>query len=228
MKRAKLVVMATPPTDDLPTYTVDEYNALEAFSNIKHDYVDGVIRARCADTIEQYVAMEEFSNVKHEFLDGQALAMGGGTYEHSRLAVGLILQLGVQLKGRGCYVFTSDARVHATEAEFIAYPDVTVCCGKPRDGGADPLAMLNPTVIIEILSHSTEKYDRRTKFERYKLIESFEEYVLVSQGTPQIEVRRRTDGWAEVGVFRAGDLVKLTSINCQISVDELYEDALTV
>src|SRR6185503_3484434 len=99
-------------------------------------------------------------------------------------------------EGSDCYVFTSDARVHVTERELVAYPDVTVCCGKPHDaGGGDPLAMVNPTVIIEILSRSTEKYDRRTKFERYKLIESCQEYVLVSQGQPQIEVLRRSDGW---------------------------------
>jgi len=227
VKRAKLRPMDSPPSYDLPTYTIEEYNALEAFSNVKHDYVDGVIRARC-ETIEQYVAMEEFSNVKHEFLEGQALAMGGGTYEHSRLAAGLIIQLGIQLQGRGCYVFTSDARVHVPAGELIAYPDVTVCCGKPRDGSEDPLAMVNPTVIIEILSRSTEKYDRRTKFERYKLIESCQEYVLVSQGQQQIEVLRRSDGWGDAEVFRAGGRAKLSSINCEIDVDALYQNALSI
>jgi Uma2 family endonuclease len=118
-------------------------------------------------TIKDYVELEEYSNVKHEYIDGQIRAMSGGTLEHARLGAALIGQLGAPLANRDCDVYTADARVHVVAGNLITYPDVTICCGAPRTGSADPLAMTNPTVIIEVTSPSTEKYDRGTKFDRY-------------------------------------------------------------
>ena len=230
MKRATLPTMDALPAYDVPTYTVQEYVALEEFSNVKHEYDQGVIRAMAVgDTVETYVALEAFSNVKHEYIDGHMLAVAGGTLEHSRLAVALVAQLGVQLQGRSCYVFNSDARVHVSAGELIAYPDVSVCCGNPRDGGQDPLAMQNPTVIIEVLSPSTEKYDRRTKFARYQLVESLQEYVLVSQSDCKVEVFRRLGdrSWSEATVSGPGERAILRSIDCELDVDELYRMRLS-
>jgi len=229
MKSATLRIMDAPPTYDVPTFTVEEYVALEEFSNVKHEYIDGMVYAMAGDTVEEYVALEAFSNVKHEYIDGLMLAMSGGTLEHSRLAVALIAQLEAQLQGRTCYVFTSDARVQVAAGDLIAYPDVSVCCGTPRDGGQDPLAMQNPTVIIEVLSPSTEKYDRRTKFGRYQLVESLQEYVLVSQSDCKVEVFRRLgDGsWSDATVVGPGERAVLRSINCELDIDELYRKRLT-
>jgi len=198
VKRATLSLMDTPRTQDGPSFTIKEY-----------------------------VELEEGSNLRHEYFDGQIRLMSGGTYEHSRLAAALIMQLGSQLRGRECRVFTCDARVHVVSVGMITYPDVTICCGAPRDGGDDPNAMVNPTVIIEVLSDSTEKYDRGTKFARYKLVDSLREYVLVSHREQAIEIfRRLDDGWSAAHVYRAGERAKLTSVACEIDVDELYRDRL--
>jgi Uma2 family endonuclease len=175
-------------------------------------------------TIEDYVRLEAHSNVKHEFLDGQIFAMGGGTLEHSRLAAAVIVQLSNQLAGRPCDVFTSDARVHASAGNMIAYPDVTVCCGGAQTGSADPLAMINPTVLIEITSPSSEKYDRGTKFRRYQLILTLREYVVISQRTPAVDVFRRLDdgSWSDAELAGGGERAVLRSIGCELDVDALY------
>ncbi|HEX5061002.1 MAG TPA: Uma2 family endonuclease, partial [Kofleriaceae bacterium] len=198
-------------------------------SNVKHEYIDGVVYARDVGTVEEYVALEELSNVKHEYIDGLILAMSGGTLEHSRLGVAVIGQLLAQLQGRSCYVFSSDARVQVAGGELITYPDVSVCCGTPREGGQDPLAMQNPTVIIEILSPRTEKYDRTTKFARYQQIESLQEYVLVSQSECRVEVFRQLDdrSWSDAVVAGPGERAALRSIACELDIDELYRMRLT-
>ena len=199
VKRARLGRMDTQSSEDGPTFTIQEY-----------------------------VRLEEESNLKHEYFRGQIRMMSGGTLEHSRLAAYLMMQLGLQLKSSKCYVFSGDARVHVVPVELITYPDVTICCGKPHDGAAgDPNAMVNPTVVIEVLSVSTQRYDRTKKFERYKLLDSLREYVLVSQWENTIEVfRRLDDGWSAADVYAAGQRAKLTSVGCEIDVDELYERRL--
>lgn len=175
-------------------------------------------------TIEEYVRLEEHSNVKHEFLDGQILAMSGGTLEHSRLAAAVILQLGRQLENGPCDVFTSDARVHVIAGNMIAYPDISVCCGDAQTGTADRLAMINPTVLIEITSPSSEKYDRGTKYQRYQLIPTLREYVVIAQHAPAIDVFRRLDdgSWSEAELSGSGERARLRSINCELDVDALY------
>lgn len=219
------------PTEDVPTYTVPEYVAIEEFSNVKHEYINGRIRAMAGvagDTVEDYVALEEFSNVKHEYLDGEMLAMSGGTLEHSRLAASLIGQLESQLQGGDCFVFTSDARVQVIAGGLIAYPDVSICCGEAKSGGTDPLAMLNPRVLIEVTGPSTEKYDRGTKFARYQLIESLQEYMLVSQTEATIEIFRRlaNASWSDAEMIGPGKRAELRSIGCEIDIDALYRRRL--
>lgn len=175
-------------------------------------------------TIEDYVRLEEYSNTKHEYLDGHILAMSGGTLEHSRLAAAVMLQLGKQLEGRSCDVFTSDARVHVIAGNMITYPDVSVCCGDAQTGSADPLAMINPTVLIEISSPSSEKYDRGTKYQRYQLVPTLREYVVIAQRAPAIDVFRRLDngGWSDAELSGPGERARLRSIGCELDVDALY------
>jgi Uma2 family endonuclease len=175
-------------------------------------------------SIDEYVALERFSNVKHEYIDGQIRAMSGGTLEHARLAAALIGQLSSQLSGRNCDVYTSDARIHVVTGNLITYPDVTICCGQPRTGTQDPLAMVNPIVIVEVTSPSSEKYDRGTKFQRYQLIPSLREYVIVGQHDQAIDVFRRNDDdeWTAEHAG-AGQRAKLLSINCEIDVDALFK-----
>lgn len=175
-------------------------------------------------TIKEYVELEEYSNIKHEFFDGQIRAMSGGTLEHSRLAAAAIFQLGTRLKDRACVVYTADARIRVVAGNLITYPDISIGCAAPETDGEDRNAMLNPTVLVEITSPSTEKYDRGTKFARYKLIPTLREYVVISHREHAIDVFRRLDdgGWAEADRAGVGEKAKLLSIDCEIDVDALY------
>lgn len=176
-------------------------------------------------TVKDYVVLEEYSNVKHEFIDGQIRAMSGGTLEHSRLAAALIGQLSPQLQSRPCEVYTSDARVRVLAGNLITYPDVSVLCAEAVTDIEDRNAMVNPVVLFEVTSPSTEKYDRGTKFRRYQLIPSLREYVLISHRTHAIDVFRRNDEgtWTdEPDTFGPGERARLSSINCEIDVDKLY------
>ncbi|MGH9390658.1 MAG: Uma2 family endonuclease, partial [Vicinamibacteria bacterium] len=174
-------------------------------------------------TYADYLAHEEASNVKHEYLDGEIYAMAGGSPpEHASLAVAIASSLRNQLEGGPCRVFSSDLRVRVAESGLTTYPDVSVVCGPLQRDNESPETVMNPKVLVEILSDGTERYDRGEKFEHYKRIPSFEEYVLVSQKEPLVEVWHRVGpSWShEEG--RAGARVALPSIDCQLVVDELY------
>jgi Uma2 family endonuclease len=173
----------------------------------------------------EYVAFEASSNVKHEYLDGQIYAMAGGTPEHAALqmaAGGLLLS---QLRGGPCRVYGSDLRVH-TPSGLATYPDVTVVCGPSERDAADSLAVTNPTLILEVLSRSTEDYDSGQKFEHYKTLRSLRQYVLVSHREHSMVVwTRGDDGTWQAATVREGEIAELTSIGARLDVRELYATA---
>jgi Uma2 family endonuclease len=174
-------------------------------------------------THAEYLGFEASSNVKHEFLDGQIYAMAGGTPEHAALAAAAITLLGPQLLGGACRPYNSDLRVR-TPTGLTTYPDVTVICGPREIDAADPLAITNPTLIVEVLSRSTEEYDSGDKFEHYKTFPSLREYVLVSHRDHSVEIRsREEDGWRTT-VVREGAIAEL-SIGARLDVRELYAAA---
>jgi Uma2 family endonuclease len=175
-------------------------------------------------TVEDYVRVEDESSLKHEFYDGQIRAMGGGTPRHARLGASLMIHLGIQLAGRRCTLYSSDLRVRVVATGLITYPDLSVACEEPKMDAEDHLAQLNPTVLVEVTSKSTEKYDRTTKYEHYKLIPKLREYVIVSHREQSIEVYRRADdgAWARAERGGDGDVVTLTSIGCTIDVSAVY------
>jgi Uma2 family endonuclease len=177
-------------------------------------------------SIEEYVRIEEHANLKHEYLDGQVLAMAGGTPEHARMASAVNAALLTQLRGRPCAVYTSDARVRVAATGLDTYPDVTVVCGGEQRDPGDPLALTNPVVLVEITSPSSEAYDRGEKFEHYKRIPTLREFVVVSHHEPCIEVfRRSADGsWADAEQTLRGGRVTLTSLACELVVDDIYVD----
>jgi Uma2 family endonuclease len=150
-------------------------------------------------------------------------AMSGGTLLHSRLATRMATELSNATSGRNCTVFNSDARVQATQAAYL-YPDVSVVCGKPMLEGSDVL--LNPVVIVEILSDATEVADRGRKCARYRGMESLQEYVLVSHTDPRVEIfRRRPDrGWALWEHEGLDSAAKLTSLEIELPLRRLYQD----
>lgn len=172
-----------------------------------------------------YLGLEASSNVKHEYLDGQIYGMAGGTPEHAALTAAVSGLLFAQLRTGRCRAHNADLRVRVLETGLATYPDVTIVCGPRTLDPEDQNAVTNPTLIVEVLSRSTEEYDRGDKFEHYKRIPSLQQYVLVASRERQIEVwSRRADGW-EKAIARPGDIAALSSIGAELNVTELYEAA---
>jgi len=171
----------------------------------------------------EYLAIEAFSNVRHEFLDGQIYGMAGGTPEHAALAAAVITVLGPQLLGSGCRTYVPDLRVR-TQSGLTTYPDVTVVCGAAERDGEDRLAITNPAIIIEVLSRSTEDYDRGEKFEHYKSFPSLRQYLLVSYRNRSIEIWTREGAAWSRSVAEEGDAAELF-MGARLDVREVYEAA---
>ncbi len=180
-------------------------------------------------TYAEYLAFEEKSLEKHEWLNGEVrplargVDMSGGTMKHANLIARVGRFIGNALEGRPCQVFVSDLKVRIVPTGLATYPDVTVLCGKAESHPDDPETLLNPLLIVEVLSDSTEAYDRGGKSAHYRQIPSLREYVLVSQHDRRIEVFRRAENgqWA-LSEYANGTKVELTSIGCSVSVDEVY------
>ncbi|AGP37135.1 hypothetical protein BE04_33380 [Sorangium cellulosum] len=175
----------------------------------------------------EYLEQERTSPTKHEFLNGEIFAMAGGTPEHARLCLSVGAELRAHLRGRPCVVYSSDLRVRVQATGLSTYPDVSVVCGRIERDPEDTDAALNPVVLVEVLSDSSEAYDRGQKFAHYRCIPSLREYVLVSQHEPRIEVfHRNEDGSWTLREARAGKGVELQAIGCILSVDDVYRDPL--
>lgn len=174
-----------------------------------------------------YLSLEHYGETKHEFVDGEIYAITGGTPRHALLAAEVLAALRNQL-GRGeCRVFTSDLRVRVQNPNVATYPDVSVICGEPQLDPDDARGhgVLNPTVLVEVTSTGTERYDRGRKLEFYKTIPSLRAVVLVSHREASIEVHARgeDDAWS-VERAGAGGAVDITAIGCRLDVDEIYSD----
>jgi Uma2 family endonuclease len=144
-------------------------------------------------TFADYVRLEETSRVKHEYLEGQVWAMAGGTPDHAAVAVNVSTLLSTGVRDQPCCVFNSDLRVRVKQTGLGTYPDVTVVCGRLELDPEDPEqhTVVNPRLVVEVLSPSTEAYDRGEKLSHYKLIPSLEEVVLVAHDEHRLEVWRR-------------------------------------
>jgi Uma2 family endonuclease len=177
-------------------------------------------------TLEDYLSVEEMSAVRHEFLNGEIFAMAGGTPEHAALSAAAVVVLGRRLEGRPCRPYSADLRIRVVATGLATYADAAVICGDPIRDPASPTHVTNPIVIVEVLSKSTEAYDRGEKREHYQQIASLREYVLVAQDKREIEVYARpTGGIWQRSVHRAAETVVLPSIGLQFTVDELYNAA---
>ncbi|MDI1448107.1 Uma2 family endonuclease [Polyangium sp. 6x1] len=176
-------------------------------------------------TFAKYLALEEASETKHEYLDGQIYDTAGGTPDHGLLAGNVLRALGNQLEGRPCRVHPADVRIRIQATGLSTYPDVSVICGKLQVDAEDKNGIVNPIVLVEVLSKSTEAYDRGQKFAHYRRIPSLREYVLVSYQTKLIEVYRRADEGAWILHEAASGSIDLVSIGCSLSVDAVYRGA---
>ena len=180
-------------------------------------------------TFAEYVSIEEDSGIKHEFVDGGVFAMAGGSPAHAAIAMNVGRLLGNALQNRPCTVYKPDLRVRVRATGLGTYPDVTVICGQQELDPEDPKrhTAVNPKLLVEVLSPSTEDYDRGDKLGHYKQIPSLEEVLLVAHDRREIEiVRREADGTWSREIAREGQLVRLVSLNVELSVDEIYRDPL--
>ena len=169
----------------------------------------------------EYLDLLEISHVKLEFCDGEIYAMAVGTPTHADLGASMTRLLGNALLGR-CRVSSSDLKVRIEATGLTTFPDVSVVCGDRETAEIDPNAVVNPTLLVEVTSPSTEDYDRGEKLSHYKQIESLQAVLLVSHRRKQVTVYQRSDdGWKQRDV-RGGEIVVLSSPELSISVDELY------
>jgi len=176
-------------------------------------------------TPEEYLALERDSETKHEYFDGEIFAMAGATEPHVAIVTNLVISLGNQLKGRRCRVYSSDMRVKVSATGLYTYPDLAIVCGEREFEDDRRDTLLNPNVIIEVLSPSTEAYDRGKKFGHYRRIESLAEYLLVAQDTPRVErYLRQPDGdWLLHEAARMEDTVSLPTIHCELRLAEVFD-----
>lgn len=176
-------------------------------------------------TPEEYLALERKAETKGEFFNGEIFAMSGASPAHVLIVTNVVSELRGQLRARNCTVYSTDLRVKVSTSGLYTYPDVVVVCGVPRfeDERADTL--VNPKVIVEVLSKSTQDYDRGTKFEQYRTIESFTEYVLIGQDKPHVEhsVRQPDGRWMLEETNRLADQIELTSIGAHLALTDVYE-----
>ena len=180
-------------------------------------------------TFEDYALIDADSHLKHEFVDGQVWAMSGGTPEHAALSVAVSTLLSAALLERSCRVFSADLRIRVKATGLGTYPDVSVVSGHLDLDADDPRqhTVVNPRVLVEVLSPSTEAYDRGDKLAHYKQIPSLDEVVFVAHDRREIEVvRREPDGSWSRHVAQDGELAHLTSIGCDLPVSAVYRDPL--
>jgi Uma2 family endonuclease len=174
----------------------------------------------------EYLVVDESSEARHEFLDGLILGMAGGTPEHARLAAAIGAALTNQLAGKRCAVFSEALRVRSKATGFAGYPDVTVVCGAMERDPDNANTVINPTLVVEVLSPSTAEYDAGEKLRQYKTIPSLQHVVLVAHDATRIDVWTRTgDGFAERS-YSGGDSAKLPAIACALDVEAVYRDPL--
>lgn len=184
--------------------------------------LDMAAAAPTRTTFVEYLAIDEASDLKHEFIDGVVYAMSGGRPEHARLAMAIGSALGTQLAGRRCAVYSSALRVRVLATGLATYPDVTVVCGRLETDPMDRNSATNPAVIVEVMSPSSEKHDRESKYAHYRRIPTLRAYVLVSQDEQLIEVftRNTDDSWT-LRDFRQGK-AQLSDIECVLDVEAIY------
>jgi Uma2 family endonuclease len=173
-------------------------------------------------TVADYLVMERTSSVRHEYIDGAVYALAGGTRAHSRLTVNLTTLLSVALSDGPCQVYSSDMRVQVTPTRYV-YPDVSVSCAAADQGVGSAVFLTAPCLVVEVVSTSTEEYDRGGKFDFYRQVPSIRDYLLVETARPLVERRSRgADGTWTIHQYGPGATFDLPSLGIQLAVDRIY------
>lgn len=184
-----------------------------------------VVKPRRYMTEEEYLAFERASSTKHEFYKGRIYAMTGAKEPHNLISGNIIAALHPQLRGKGCRVYPSDMRVKVTQTGLNTYPDITIVCGPPQFTDKVRDTIVNPIVIVEVLSASTERYDRGMKFQNYRTIETLYDYILVAQDQHHIEHFSRQENG--LWIFQEATNIELNlniqSIGCILHLQDVYE-----
>lgn len=178
-------------------------------------------------TLEEYFALELASEEKYEFWNGEVFCITGASLEHNRITINIGTEAHLQLRERGCHVFPADMRVKVPAYPPYRYPDLSALCGSPEVEQIGDLDMLtNPALIVEVLSPSTEAFDRGDKFTYYKSIATFSEYLLVAQHRPHVSqfVRQENGVWTFMEFNDLADTVRCASVPCVLALREIYRD----
>jgi len=177
-------------------------------------------------SLAEYLSWEERSGGKHEFYRGEVFAMAGASLRHNRVAGNIFARLYQLLEAGPCEVFASDQRIRIDAVDLSTYPDVAVICGGVKVDPVDRHAATNPRVIVEVLSKSTENYDRGRKFEFYQHLESFAEYIVVYQDEPRVihYVRQSDGGWTYKLLVGEQETLHLQAIDCDLPFATIYRN----
>lgn len=174
---------------------------------------------------EEYLTIERQAEYKSEYVDGVMYAMSGASFKHNVIVANVIIELGQQLKGRDCRALPSDIKVRLPDARKFFYPDVSVICGEPQFHDERSDVLLNPVLIVEVLSESTAAFDRGEKFQAYQQLGSLQEYLLISQDKIFVEqyVRQAREKWTYVATVGLESSLALPSIECTLSLKAVYD-----
>jgi Uma2 family endonuclease len=181
-------------------------------------------QAKTSLTPEEYLEIERKAERKSEYYQGEMFLLAGGSARHGLIAINLGRELSLELKAEPCTVYSSDVRLRVSPARFYTYPDIMVVCGEPQYADDQKDTLLNPVIIVEVLSDSTKDYDLGRKFEFYRSLPSLREYLTVAQDGPHIDhwTRQEENRWMLAEVNGLGQAIQLASIDCVLSLAEVY------
>ncbi len=176
-------------------------------------------------TPEEYLVREREAEYKSEYFDGEIFAMSGASPAHNQIVINIVGEMYAQFKKRPCRVYAGDMRVKVSPTGLYSYPDVVALCDKLRFDDEQKDTLLNPTVIIEVLSDSTANYDRGTKFKHYRTLDSLIEYILIAQDECHIEhyIRQANNQWIFSETSDLQETIELPSIDCRLALSDVYD-----
>jgi Uma2 family endonuclease len=203
---------------------------LSGIAEIRPGEANMAIQPKTLLTQEEYLSIERKSECRSEFIRGEVVAMTGASRRHNLIVANIIGELRQQLKNRPCEIYANDMRVKIPAANVYTYPDAVVVCGEPQFEDTSVDTLLNPTLIVEVLSESTESYDRGRKSAFYRRIQSLSEYLLVAQDEYRIEqyVKQADGRWLISDIRSLAASTELSSIQCVLMLKEVYDKAALI
>lgn len=176
-------------------------------------------------TVKNYLAFDRASDIKHEYADQKIYAMAGAKREHNLICTNVVRKYGNALSNKGCEIYQSDMRVQVANAESYRYPDVVVVCGEAQFADPTQDILVNPTVLIEVLSKSSSERDHITKAWEYRQIPSLHDYLIITPDTAQIEWyhRQKDNTWLISSIVGLTETIYLEAIDCTLALEDIYE-----